>query len=556
MSEEQNRIDRRQPLAAMVFCGLLLVPSVVWLWLDCHVWEWDPAEYGYFGIDLWQTLWKTPRLWPWMFFHGVGPKAPTLVWIGQFLLPLRHGLGGAENLFNFINLAFQWGSLFLLWRCVRGATGKKWVAYAACLWLAGMPLFVGMSQDFLTEPMQLFAVFFVWFIALSGREWSVSKLLAFLLWGGAWALGAKASTPVYCVVPGVYSLYWLGKGIRDQRWGLNRWNGLGMATGALHLVVIAAWYVLNREEALRKVVDASVGDAAYYFGYKDTFSNKMVYWLGSLGQSITLRALAPLLGVVTVALVASLFWTVRGTGGRIRWRGGATGVFALSALQVSIALAVLALNISTPIRYVYGILPSFLLMVSLGLGLGDPAWKRRAVLLCIGIWYAGSQLLLTGWIPAAEVRNARHWASPERDPARLNQVEGLIQMLNVPEYDGVYHLCGADYPWLSGSTLNFYAAVDSLDSGRRTQFGRLGSFLTEVEPAWARVHGQLGSYVAASDSLMAARTDTAGRIAREVLRRVQADPRFSREEHADLPEIVLYRNVTWDGPGSEAGRKP
>ena len=133
-----------------IFCGLLLIPSVIWLWRDVHVWDWDPSEYGYFAIDLWRTLWTEPRLWPWMFFHAVGPKAPDLIWAAQFLLPLRHVMGSAENVFHLINLAIQWGSLFLLWRCVRRATGENWVAFAACLWLAGMPLFVGMSQDFLT----------------------------------------------------------------------------------------------------------------------------------------------------------------------------------------------------------------------------------------------------------------------------------------------------------------------------------------------------------------------------------------------------------------------
>lgn len=556
MREEKTTIDSRPPWMAMVVCGLLLAPSVAWLWLDCHVWDWDPAEYGYFAIDLWRSLWTESRLWPWLFFHAVGPKAPTLIWIGQFMLPLRHVLGGAGNLFNFINLAFQWGSLFLLWRCAHQVTGKKWGAYVLCIWLAGMPLFVGMSQDFLTEPMQLFAVLFVWFIALSGSEWSVSKRLAFLLWGGAWVLGAKASTPAYCVVPGVYSLYWLGKSIRRKQWGLNRWNGLGMATGAFHLGVIAAWYVLNREEAVQKVMDASVGDAAYHFGYKDTFSNKMVYWLGSLGQSLTLRAMAPLLIFVGVVLVCALVWMAWRKRDGIRWRGGAARVFVLSALQVLIALVVLAVNISTPIRYVYAILPSFLLMLAPGLGGGGGVFPRRVALYGMGIWFAGSQLLFLGLVSSAEVESARHWTCPERNPSQINQIKHVITRLNTREYDGVYHLCGADFSWFSGSTLNYYAALDSLDSGHRTQFGRLGHFLSEVEPAWARVHGQLGSYLAGSDDLMNGRTDRHGQVSMEILNRIKADPRFVKEATPELPDLVLYRNRTRGARGKELGAEP
>ena len=555
MNREQPPRDGRRCRAAMVFCGLLLLPSVVWLWRDCHVWDWDPAEYGYLAIDLWRSLWTSPRLWPWMFFHAVGPKAPTLIWIAQFSLPLRHVFGSAEPVFHLINLAFQWGSLFLLWLCANRVAGKKWVAYAMCIGLAGMPLFVGMSQDFLTEPMQLFAVLFVWFIAVSGKAWSAARLTAFLLWGGAFALGAKASTPVYCVVPGAYSLYLLGRSIRGRHWGLNVWNGAGIAAGSLHLAVIAGWYVLNRGDAVQKMVDASVGEAAYSFGYKDTFLNKLAYWGGALGRSMTLEAMAPLLILLVVALAASLAWRARKSGG-VEWRRLPGREAALAGLQVGVVLTVLSLNISTPIRYVYALLPSVLLLVAPWPGLLDGVGPRRWALSGLGVWFAGSQLLLMGWVPAAEVQNARHWRSPERNPARIRQVEQVIQLLNIPACDGGYHLCGADFSWLNGSTLNYYAALDSLDSGRRTRFARLGGFVTEVEPAWERVHGQLGSYVAASDSLMAARADTFGQVSREILGRIQADPRFAREAHAELPEIVLYRNVLWEEPGSEGRPRP
>lgn len=556
MSEAHSPNDRRHMAAAAAFAGLLLLPSAAWLWLDAHVWDWDPAEYGYFAIDLWRSLWTAPRLWPWLFFHAVGPKAPTLIWIAQFALPLRHVFGSAETVFHLINLAFQWGSLFLLWRCVRRATGENGVALAACLWLAGMPLFVGMSQDFLTEPLQLFAVMFIWFIAVSGEGWSASKLAAFLLWGGALALGAKASTPVYCVVPGAYSLVLLWKSLRSRNGGLNAWNAAGIATGAVHLAVISAWYALNRSEALQKVVDASVGETAYHFGYQDTFLNKMVFWIGSLGQALTLRAMAPLLILAAAGPAAAFAWTAWKGKGRVGRRRAPGRVFALAGAQVVIVLIVLSINISTPIRYVYALFPSVLLLVASLAGGGGGGGTRRWTLACLGAWFLGSQALLTGAVPCAETAQARHWAAPERDPARIRQVRSLVKRLNVPRYDGVYHLCGADFPWLSGSTLNYYAALDSLDSGRRTQFARLGSFVTEVEPAWSRVHGQLGSYLAASEAHMEARTDAYGRVAREILGRIQRDPRFAREPRAEWPDIVLYRNVRMGEPGEEGGRQP
>ena len=556
-SQLQSDAGRRFLISPFLFCGLLLVPSVIWLWLDHHVWDWDPAEYGYFSIDLWRILWTETRLWPWWFFHAVGPKAPTLIWIAHFLLPLRHVLGSAQNVFNLINLSFQWASLFLLWQCIHRVSGKKWLAYVMCIWIAGMPMFVGMSQDFLTEPIQFFAVVFIWYIAVMGQKWTACRLAAFLLIGGGLVLGAKASTPAYCFVPGVYALWLLGKKIRERAWGANLWNGLGMAAGIFHLAILALWYATNWNGVMGKIVGASTGGegcVANEFGYKDTFINKLFFWGTWLKRSVTLDAMAPLLVFMLVGLVVVSVWVIwcrKDKTHCVRWNAR---VCMLAGLQFVVVLVMLSANIATLTRYVYAAIPSLILcLVSLARAAGGGA-AVRLMALGMGIWYTGSHVLLLGLVPSERVRNARHWASPERDQSKLGQVRYVIQLLNIREYSGVYHLCGVDYPWLSGSTLNFYAALDSLDSGYRTQFGRLGTPVQSTESAWERVHSQLGSYIAASDVWMGKRTDGYGEISREILRRIKQDPRFACEDHEALSDIVLYRNVAFGG--KETGGQP
>ncbi len=222
-------------------------------------------------------------------------------------------------------------------------------------------------------------------------------------------------------------------------------------------------------------------------------------------------------------------------------------------VAVSSVLVMLSANIATLTRYAC----SHSIAHSVSCVFGESCRRRAAVRLMalgMGIWYTGSHVLLLGLVPSERVRNARHWASPERDQSKLGQVRYVIQLLNIREYSGVYHLCGVDYPWLSGSTLNFYAALDSLDSGYRTQFGRLGTLVQSTESAWERVHSQLGSYIAASDVWMGKRTDGYGEISREILRRIKQDPRFACEDHEALSDIVLYRNVAFGG--KETGGQP
>ena len=35
---------------------VLILPSVVWAFLDHSIWPWDPAWYGEVSADLWATL--------------------------------------------------------------------------------------------------------------------------------------------------------------------------------------------------------------------------------------------------------------------------------------------------------------------------------------------------------------------------------------------------------------------------------------------------------------------------------------------------------------------
>ena len=522
-------------------CALLMMPAIVWLWLDHAVWDWDCAEYGYFGIDLWRTLWTQPKLFPWMFLHGVGPKAPLMIWMGGMLMPLRHVLGGAQGVFMGLVLLFQGGVLLLAWRCVLEVSRSRRVAWMVTVLFSGMPLFAGLSHFYMTEPMQLFAVWLVWLIALCGHRWSFWKLLDALLWAGALVLGAKASTPIYCVVPGLCALWWLWKAFSGKRWGWNGWQGMGALAGGVAMGTIGLWYVVDFSAMLTKVRDASFSEVAYQFGYADTFANKLLYWWGATWRSITLTGW---MSVLLVLLLASMAGA-----GLAGWRNMTLAdkkrrmlVVGPALLQAAVAYAVLAKNISTPIRYAYALLPTVVLIWT---GVFGGSGKRWGTLVCgmiLAVWWGCGQTYYLGGFSSLDVASARWWHGPERDLSHLRQVEGLVEELNLPEYDGIYHLCGVSCPWLSGSTLNYYAALRSLDTECRTQFGRLGNGVLELESAWARVHGELGSFIAISDSAREHERTDSPDVELAILERIRNDERFVYEEHPEWPDLLLFRN--------------
>lgn len=522
-------------------CVLLLMPAIAWLWLDHAVWDWDCAEYGYFGIDLWRTLWTQPKLFPWMFFHGVGPKAPLMIWLGGMLMPLRHVMGGAQGVFMGLVLLFQAGALLLTWRCVLEVSRSFRMAWMMTILFSGMPLFVGLSHFYMTEPMQLFSVCLVWLLALCGHKWGVWKLAGGLLWAGALVLGAKASTPIYCLVPGICALWWLWRAFRKKRWGWNGWNGLGVLTGGGALIIIGLWYVVDFSAMLAKVRDASFSEAAYRYGYADTFANKLLYWGGATWRSLTLpgwEAILLTLLLVMMAWIGGASWSGLTTLAKKR-RGL---VVCLAVLQAGLTYAVLAKNISTPVRYAYALLPTLVLGWT-GL-FGCAPGRPRTFACCTGLaaWWGLGLTYYLGWLSSPAVASARWWHAPERDGSHLRQVEGLVETLNVAEYDDIYHLCGVSCPWLSGSTLNYYAALRSLDTDCRTQFGRLGNAPVDPEAAWTRVHGELGSFIALSDSARTRETTDSQDVELEILRRIKEDGRFILEDHPEWPDLLLFRN--------------
>lgn len=539
-SEPAERLTWRNWGWAVVGCSLLMMPAIVWLWLDHAVWDWDCAEYGYFGIDLWRTLWTQPKLFPWMFFHGVGPKAPLMIWMGGMLMPLRHVFGGAQGVFMGLVLFFQGGSLLLTWRCALEVSRSKHMAWMVTILFSGMPLFAGLSHFYMTEPMQLFAVWLVWLLALCGQHWGFWKLLGGLSWAGALVLGSKASTPIYCVVPGLCAWWWLWKAFREKRWGWNGWLGMAALAGGMALGVVALWYVVDFSAMLSKVRDASFSEVAYQFGYADTFANKLVYWCGATWRSITPTGWVS--GLLIVLLV-SMAWVRLACWPSLTLNDKKKRAFVvgLALVQAVVTYAILAKNISTPVRYVYALLPTIVLLWTGLFGGEGKRWPTLACAMLLVAWWGTGHVYYLGGIPSSEVAAARWWHGPARDSSHLRQVEGLVEELNVPEYDGIYHLCGVSCPWLSGSTLNYYAALRSLDADCRTQFGRLGNGPLNPEAAWSRVHGELGSFIAISDAAREQVTTDSPDVEVEILQRIRHDERFVHEPRPEWPDLLLFR---------------
>jgi 4-amino-4-deoxy-L-arabinose transferase-like glycosyltransferase len=114
--------------------------------------------------------------------HAFGTKAPGVAWIGQFFVPIGQLFNSIEfGLLLFIIIT-QIATLILTYRIGRELCfGHRLIPLAGCVFIASTPLFVDLSHQYFTEPFQLFAVTYFFWISVKAPELGVWEILSHLL---------------------------------------------------------------------------------------------------------------------------------------------------------------------------------------------------------------------------------------------------------------------------------------------------------------------------------------------------------------------------------------
>ena len=155
---------------------LVLSPSMYWIAQDHSVWPWDQAWYGEVSAELWFTLLNSPGNWWPAMMGAFGTKAPGIAWVGQWFVPIGRMLGSMESGLLLSIMIVQFGTLALTYKF-----GKEFIPISegapllVCLMVGSAPLFIAMSHQYFTEPLQLFAVTYFYWIAASSRSLSTPR---------------------------------------------------------------------------------------------------------------------------------------------------------------------------------------------------------------------------------------------------------------------------------------------------------------------------------------------------------------------------------------------
>src|SRR5687767_1464880 len=76
---------------------LLVSPTLFWVELDRYPFGGDQSQYGRAAIELFYALAHQPSEWWSAMMNAMLVKAPGLVWLGQFFVPLSHVSGSIDK---------------------------------------------------------------------------------------------------------------------------------------------------------------------------------------------------------------------------------------------------------------------------------------------------------------------------------------------------------------------------------------------------------------------------------------------------------------------------
>jgi hypothetical protein len=242
-------------------------------------------------------------------------------------------------------------------------------------------MFVTLGGFYLVEASQALAV--VWFIFMMARApgWNPAYTLCHLIGASAFAFLTKTTTPLFCLWPGLITLWILVRQAtvsRRAEWA----QGRVVAAGALSLAVAVptvSWYYRNWYRAITHA-RASSGPIAAAWGKEDTFFNTFVYWLLEVPRSFYY---APVVALVVAALILAAIFSRRSK------LADFDVAFTAALLQSITVLGVFAFASNREARLVLPLLPYFGLMVCWSVDrLGNPLLNGAAIL------GSGGQLVL------------------------------------------------------------------------------------------------------------------------------------------------------------------
>jgi hypothetical protein len=531
--------------------GVFLIPALVWILLDQSVWPWDSANYGEGSVHLYAELIHGPSSW----LHamkGVSPnRAPGTVWFGQFFVPLGQLIGSIDVGLLLSILVCQWLTLVLMANMGRklfpdlGPLG----AWTACFVVASSPLFMGRSHWYMTEPLQLLGVAWMFHTAAFCKEWSRWSTVSHLIGAGCIVLLGKATAPAYCLAPGflvVARLLSREDSMPALRRGRRLGEGLGLLASLLLLAATFTWYRTNWREVYEFVQSNSTGMLSHFYGHPGTLAAKFVAWLEILRDGLfisvtfwsTGAACAIGLGVA-VARRRRSERTIDSSRNRL---------VAAAFVQVVLYFGLASRMNSQEPRFILPLIPAVAIISAWGLAqIGSRRLTQAFALAFVVQWGYVTTSVFRIPCPPNPSTTGFGIHAPMTDTAWKDEASQLVALL-MSDVETARHpqVVGVEDWRLNPSGLCYLAAKERLRTGLGLSFACLDyPFSNDPDKAWKRLEDlKVGHFLTLAKSAMI--VDRLNVVAPRIADRVAEDPRYRPVDFPSSIGVLVYRRACVD----------
>lgn len=521
---------------------LAIGPSLIWVMLDQRVWPWDQAWYGQVSVELFYKLISSPLDWVGAMLGAFGTKAPGVSWLGQFFVPFGVAIGSIDRGLLLSILATQLLTLILIFKSVKELSGgKNLTAIVASLVVASAPLFVAMSHQYFVEPMQTCAV--AWFILIMSfaPRWDRKLILVQLVAATALAMLAKVTSPLYCLFAGLLSLICAyapqlrrseARKLESPKWLAPSTLVLGGFLGCGTI----AWYIKNFSAIAQFAAQSSSGAVAELYGTKDTFLNKVIYWLGAIQSNFFFPGVIVLAGLIFIVGLWQYFFKLDSKLSHF------DRCAVVSIMHIGITIGVLSLSINQENRYLLPLAPYFALLIAWSLNQINQPMITSVTILVFTLQLAGVGGQALGILDTNP--QIAYWLYPvERDAKNFTNLNEVARRTCAEAGKNRQNVVGIELPWLNANSVAYFAAKQFESRNLRCYYTSLGYAETEATKAWQRLLSLEPNYFITLDkTLYPNPPDPFNKVALQMLDKVQRYPAFKLESTIDNSKILLFKN--------------
>lgn len=523
---------------------LSFLPSIVWILLDKRVWPWDPSWYGQVSVELFYTLLYSPKTWIDAMLSAFRSKAPGLAWFGQFFVPIGVAIGSIDAGLLISVLVTQFLTLILIFKSIEElSNGKKLISIAACIVVASAPLFIAMSHQYFVESLQTFVVAWFIYIASFAPKWNKNLIIFQLLAATSLAMITKITSPIYCLGFGLIATAHIiipkskikSQEISSKYWG-KQYTFISVVLAIIFSSSTIAWYTRNLFQILEFAAFASSGSGAELYGKRDTFINKLTYWLYATQRSFSVPGVAII--VIILCLVAFIIYCYKSR----RINRFFTVCVACSLLHIFAGLTLFSLSINEETRYLLPLVPHIAIIIAWSLTVVNQKLLTNFIILLFAIQFLYIHSQALGIIP--ETSNiSKHLYPFERNNENASNLSKIVQKSCNLESVNRYNIVGVELPWLNANSASYFAAKHLERQKIRCYYTNLGYAEIDVDKAWQRLISFKTNYFITLDSSYYENLkDAFNKVAVAIAEKIKSSNNFQPLAFPDNSKILIYKS--------------